>query len=188
MKMRIYALVLFLIALNSAVFAQNSRGPEEIGLRFSSVENFDFIYKKELATDVYRRVRFLTANLQFSTVNERTFVNFNVGAAIGKEKRVRLTEKLKFHHGWEPGLFIGVSNFQDNNFFGRTNITINPFIGYVLGFQLAVSNRFVLGIETIPTANILLNTAQVGGNSFQFSAGFNSNIIALTGVYRFIRE
>lgn len=187
MTLRILSLAFFLIAISSTAFAQTSRGPEEIGLRLSTFENFDFIYKKELSQEVYRRVRFLSTNLQFFTVNEQTLVNFNVGAAIGKEKRVRLTEKLKFHHGLEPGVIIGLSNFQDNNFTGRTNFSINPFLGYVLGFQLAVSDRFLLGIETIPSVNIGLNVVQGGGSSFRFNAGFDSNAIALTGVYRFIR-
>lgn len=187
MTLRILSLVFFLITANTTAFAQTSRGPEEIGLRLSSFENFDFIYKKELSQEVYRRVRFLTTNLQFVTANERALVNFNVGAAIGKEKRVRLAEKLKFHHGLEPGVIIGLSNFQDNNFTGRTNVSINPFLGYVLGFQLAVSDRFVLGIETIPSVGVGLNVIQGEGSSFRFNAGFNSNAIALTGVYRFIR-
>jgi len=187
MIMRNYLLMLLLVAVSSAALAQTSRGPEEIGLRLNSFEDFDFIYKKELSTEVYRRVRLLSASIQFASVDQQTLFGFNVGAAIGREKRVKLTDKLKFHHGFEPGAELGLSNSQNNNFGGSTIVTLTPFLGYVLGFQLAISDRFTLGMESIPTIRAQLNLVRDQPGIFNLNAGFNSNAIALTGVYRFIR-
>lgn len=104
--------------------------------------------------------------------------------AIGKEKRVPVSSKLVFHHGWEPG--FAFSLITESRF---TSLTVNPFIGYVIGFQLAASDRFTLGLEVIPTASFSFTVPNQGlANSFSANVGFNTSAVGLTGTYRFVRK
>ena len=56
----------------------------------------------------------------------------------------------------------------------------------MLGFQYAISDRFYLGLETIPSVSLRLGSV-AGDTILGLTAGFNSNAIVLLAMYRFTR-
>ena len=180
-------LAFFLLGANlSAQEANSTSQTEEIGLRLTNLQDFGLIYKKELESGTFRRLRFAGANVGLTLIQGSGTAVFNAGifAAIGWEKRIPVADKLVFHHGWEPGIVLSLIATENFN-----QLTVSPFVGYVLGFQLAVSERFLLGLEVIPSAQLMYtsaNDANVG--IFQANVGFNTGAVGLTGTYRFTRR
>ena len=178
--MRYYLSVILFLTLCSGLGAQDAR-TRELGLRFTGLEDFDLIYKKSLTEDTYRRYRFFTGQLTFIDVGGTSVGAFNAGASIGKETRRTIAERVQFVRGPEFFLSLGLSSTEDEYL-----ATVQPGFGYVLGFVYQVSDRFVLGIETIPSVSLLYGNgdAQV----INFNAGFSSQAVALMAVYRIVSQ
>jgi hypothetical protein len=161
-------------------FAQTQN--HELGIRFSGLTDLNVIYKRQKAPKTFHRFRIATTTLAYArTTNpdNQDIFNLNLGVAYGVENRVAIADKIHFIHGWEPFVFMS-STFDGTGFFA----TLNPGIGYVLGFQLDFNKNFYLGLETIPNLSASINTSDFL-NSFQVNAGFNSNFVALSLVYCF---
>lgn len=180
-------LAFFFASFNlSAQEESPARLAEEIGVRLISLQDFDLIYKKELKNGNYRRIRLASINFGLSSTDNTQTVLFSAGVAvaIGCEKRVAVADKLVFHHGWEPGIALGFTTVEDFN-----QLMVNPFIGYVLGFQLSVSESFTLGLEVTPSAQVSYSVRNSRfSNSFRANVGFNSGAVGLTATYRFTRR
>ncbi|NBC08968.1 MAG: hypothetical protein GVY26_17390 [Bacteroidetes bacterium] len=176
--------ITFFLLFSICFFAQSqsvdSSMWREMGLRLSSVDDFVFIYKKQLEENRFKRFRFAFSNIGFRTFEniDNTF-SLSIGGAIGWEKRKQIAEKVQFIHGWEPALRI----FLDDNANG-TGLLFRTSIGYVLGFQLMVSEHFYAALETIPSLSTDIGVG-LRDDEFAVNAGFSSNSIALTLVYRF---
>jgi hypothetical protein len=107
-----------------------------------------------------------------------------VGYAFGTEKRKPIADKLSFIHGWDFSFSFAYSNARSNT--GRNNqILLNPAIGYVLGFQLDISDSFALSAEVIPSIRSSIALYDYTTNQYQFAADLNSNGTALSLMYRF---
>lgn len=155
----------------------------ELGVRFNSFQDFDFIYKVQKDPNKWIRCRLAFTNLGYQKINTDTGAfNFGLGLAIGAEKRKPINGKLSFIHGWEPFLTVGLNTVHD-----FTNASFQPGIGYVLGFQYDISESFYLNIETTPSiyTTVNINNNDLSDN-FNLNAGFNSNALALTVAYRFV--
>ena len=173
-------MAIFIMSFTSNVFSQEKY--HELGLRFSDFQDFDFIYKAQKNPNELIRYRLAFTNGGYQKINENTHqFNFNVGFAIGVEKRKSINEKLSFIHGWEPFITVGLNTIDK-----FTNASFQPGVGYVLGFQYALFESFYVNVETIPSisTNFQVNSNEFSDN-FNLNAGFNSNAIALTVAYRF---
>ena len=162
-------------------FSQTNQ--REIGLRFSSLDSFSFIYKKEKSENKFTRFRigFMGLNYSKSSENNEAF-NMQMGIALGLEKRKNINSKLEFIHGWEPYLLVN-GNFPEGS---NYRLQFNPRIGYVLGFQYNFSKHFYVNIETIPSLGARFQLDETGlDNRFALNAGFNTGAVALSVLYRF---
>ena len=178
--MRYLLPIIFFLTLGCDLSAQNTR-TRELGLRFTGLEDFDLIYKKSLTDDTYRRYRLFSGQLSVLDLNGVSVGVFDLGASIGKETRRTIAERVQFVRGPEFFLSLGVNSTD-----GVLLATIQPGFGYVLGFLYQASDRFVLGIETIPSVSLLYGNGDV--RLINFSAGFNAQAVALTAVYRLAGE
>ena len=177
--MRLFTLLaIYLFALQ--LQAQEVR-TREIGLRLRGLDDFNFMYKKSLDENTFRRYRLFSAEVDLMNIEGNSVGTFNVGASIGKERRSALAQDLQFVRG--PEYFTSISVVGTDDDFG---IIVQPGIGYVLGFQYAISDRFYLGLETIPSVSLRLGSV-AGDTILGLTAGFNSNAIALLAMYRFTR-
>ncbi|MBK7525147.1 MAG: hypothetical protein IPI53_13645 [Saprospiraceae bacterium] len=178
MNTKHFILFTFLLLFVTPLSSQNMS--REIGIRFSGLDDFDFIYKKSADGLKYKRYRIAASSLSLAIV-EDTRLSFNVSYARGIEKRKNVTNQLKFIHGWEPGVYLSLAYSED-----FTSGTIGIFLGYVLGFQYDFSDKFYVNIETIPTLALSTNyTDEDFGEDVLINAGFNSREAALTLAYKF---
>jgi hypothetical protein len=152
----------------------------ELGLRFSGVQDIDFMYKKSEDGMKYKRYRVAASNVRL-LISEGTDFGFEINLAAGVEKRQNIADKLKFIHGWEPGF-----NFSLVNSDGSTGGDIGVFLGYVLGFQYDFSDKFYVSLETIPTLSVsTFYEDEIFADVIDVNAGFNSNAVAVTLAYKF---
>ena len=177
--MRYALLFLFACTLQTA-FAQADT--LELGIRFSSLDNFNLLYKKRLADGRYRRYDFVVANVALAAVDEGpTIFQLSAGASIGTERRRTIAPRFKFVRGWQPGLSLGLSMA------GETGIlTVSPRIAYLLGFQYDVSDRFYVSVEALPSASLNVTVGDI--TTVGINAGISSTGVGLTAVYRFVPE
>ena len=177
-------LLMFLILGNMNVSGQSKT--HEFGLRFTSLNNFDFVYKKGKKENKFTRFRLGLANIAFQQSTTSKRYSFSFGFAIGLEKRSKISERLYFIHGIEPTLSFSTQyvDIEDgpNDYSSNTSVGI----GYVLGFQYDISETFYVNIESIPFLSGTFWTDNDGFNdNYTIIAGFNSNSIAFSLVYRF---
>ena len=174
--------IIILTLMSRSLFGQAEN--RELGIRLAGFQDFDFIYKKGREENKLTRYRLGFANLDFqNAINNQNF-NLSLGFAIGAEERRSIAENLQFIHGLEPTLSLALSTTDD-----IFNLRIRPGIGYVLGFQYNVSDKFYVNIETIPSLSTSFIIDNNGFNDmYSINAGFNSNAIALSLVYQFKKK
>lgn len=194
-----YSIILFFccLAVSASLSAQEATTTShEIGTRFSGLNNFGFIYKKSKNDKRFLRIRAASTDLGI-TGNSVDVSGFDVGAsfAIGLENRRRIAEEFHFIHGPELAFSFAYDQRTLPASSGErtTSSTIfSPRIGYILGFQYDVSDRFYVSIEAIPGLSYAyqideddtaLGVERRTGSTFDL--GFNSNAVALSVVYRF---
>ncbi len=178
MNTKHFILFTFLLLFVTPLSSQNMS--REIGIRFSGLDDFDFIYKKSADGLKYKRYRIAASSLSLAIV-EDTRLSFNVSYARGIEKRKSVTDQLKFIYGWEPGINFSLA-YANESALG----TVGIYLGYVLGFQYDFSDKFYINLETIPTLALSTNyTDEDFGEDVLINAGFNSSSAALTLAYKF---
>ncbi len=183
------AALLFAVALffTTALFGQEQKKEThgEVGLNFGSLNltniNFSGFWKKKIGEDHYRRLRFLSGNLSAGVVDDEFDADFFLGAAIGREKRRQLDDRLQFYRGLE---FIGSVSFRDRGEID-TQLGIRPAIGFVIGLQHALNDRWAVNVETIPTIGLdfSINLEEDGGKLLM--QGGISNFFSLGLVRKF---
>ena len=183
-----------LLLVGALIFSVNTNAQDqqqhEIGLRLSGLQDFDFIYKKQKAENKWKRYRFAFVNAGYNSSFSNDLISFGFGVGIGVEKRKSLNKNLFFIHGWEPRISLGYRQYKSNEPNNpnpkRTNFDLRPGIGYVLGFHYQVSDKFHINLEAIPSinANFSFDNDDVK-DDFSIDAGFNSNAIAVSLIYRF---
>lgn len=194
----LWAIAMLLVC--SHLCAQNTpiTTTREIGVRTNSFNNFGLIYKKQIRENTYRRYRLAFGNINANFLRNNTLIGFSAGGAVGKEKRRSITDKLQFIYGTELIASIGLTSSSsgtitvDNGNGGSTNYSGNKLlivtptvgIGFVLGAQYNVNQRWYVSAELIPSVSASGTFAQ-GGSLFTVQAGFNSSSAGLTAAYRF---
>lgn len=174
----------FFMAMVFTIFLHDIKAQEgyrEIGLRLTDFNSLNFIYKKQLYENIYKRYRVVAGNFLIR-IKDEFLLNTNLGLAIGKEKRKDIAERLQFVHGWEPAVFAGFSK-NDTDFVLSGNINL----GYVLGFQYNASEKFVVSLEAIPYFGVYASYTDSGLNPVAVQGGISNNVAAITVVYRFFR-
>ena len=95
---------LFLAALfiNSALAQTNDREDpkREIGVRMSSLQNFDFMYKKQKKENKYSRIRLMSFDVTLMD-SSNSINSMFLAAAFGREKRIPVTKRISLVKGWE---------------------------------------------------------------------------------------
>lgn len=176
-------LFLSLLFTSNSLSAQDQPkfNKQEIGLQLVGLDNFDFdfLYKKQVKQNAYRRIGLAFASLNMHNVGDNGNGNFSVGINIGRENRKSINDKLNFVHGvsW---LLNSSLNTSENNTFSA----FSTGVGYLLGVHYQLNESFYIGAEIIPslTTSFVIND---GFDNLSFNAGFNSRSVGLSIVYKF---
>ena len=177
--------ILFTFSFHEANCQSGDLISREFGLRMNGLADFDFIYKKKIGQDKFRRYRIGFTNFHFSSTGSNRSYDLAFGIAAGNEKRRGIAEKLSFINGFE---IIANATFtrQEASSEHINQFAFSPGAGLVLGFQYDISEKFYINIETIPTVNANLTFREnPSKDSYGISGDFNSNAIALSLVYMF---
>ena len=171
--------LLLLACLFSSLNAATQSNTKELGIRFTSLDRYDLLYKKEVKQDVYRRLGLAFLNLSYVTREGFDGGSANIGGSIGRERRRQVSERVTFAHGLQVSANVGIAGAGDN-----TQVQVAPGLGYLLGFQYNVSEQFYVGVEVIPDASLQLTFGEV--TTAGVRAGLSTSGVGLTAVYRFL--
>lgn len=161
-------------------YSQDGGGNQrELGARFSSLNDFDFIYKKQRSENKYLRLGLARITNSSAFVDGSTLTTTNLGVSIGLEKRIPIAKKLKFFRGPVASL-SGSAQFLS----GRDIYNVNIGLNYVLGIMYEINDIFYVGADTAPGFNVTYgdNGATESWTTF---LGFNSQALSFTLAVRF---
>ena len=167
--MRKYS-ILISVFLSCMLFTGHVQGQSytqnhEIGFRTYNMSSFGFIYKKQKTDNSYSRLRLATGEFDIDKL---------------EEKRQALSEKLYFMTGFELMCTLGTSLVGD-----KFSLNLTPGIGVVLGVSYMISDRFIMGIETIPAATFKFGYANKDIRISDLNIRFASTYASLFVAYRF---
>lgn len=161
----------------------------EIGLRANSLSGLkelnSFIFKTGKEGNKFTRYRFAFANLSFRKEGDYSHSDMSFSFTVGTEKRKNIVDKLHFIHGFEPFLSFSMYYFRSDRIDDLLRLSINPGLGYLLGFQYDISKRLYVSIETIPSLSATFRTDSSKKDYYSLDAKLNSTDIALSLVYKF---
>lgn len=157
----------------------------EIGVKLSGLDNFKLVYKKKKTDDKYLRYELAYFNTKLQGTSSTTIFSSSAGFLAGIEKRKVIDDKLKFIHGFLPGIGIDMSvNKSLNVSTVNTNTNIWSQLGYILGVQYHFSDKFYLGLEAVPNISASLGFDNNNLN-YGFRTNINFNTVGISAVYRF---
>jgi len=188
-KIQLTAIILMILS-SSSLMSQNSEAvtPEEnsreLGLRFSGLDDFNIFYKKHLQNGRVARHRFLQSNIDYNSNNKDW--DLGLGYAYGQERYKEIADDFFFFHGMEGRIFVAYSNSTNTSSQKNKSLRLVPALGYVMGFQLALSDRFSLSLEIIPSIGGNVNYRNGEVSTYQLQAQLNSNTTGISLMYRFV--
>lgn len=153
-------------------------GAKELGIRFTSLDRYDLLYKKEVGENTYRRYGLAFLNISYINSDGFDAGSLNIGGSIGRERRRQLSDRVNFAHGLQLSLSGGIAGAGDN-----LQVFVTPGLGYLLGFQYNVSDQFYIGVEVIPETSFQLTFGEITTGALR--AGLSTSGVGLTAVYRF---
>ena len=194
-------LVLLALFVSSAIQAQteSSLGKiQEVGISFSSLNNFGFIYRAGQPKSIWRfGTNFIngSSNSDESPTGKDKSSSFGFRLDVGKEFRRPITEKLDLRHGINLG--FNFSHFSDpGETTGELDMKLQSFgpsLGYIIGINFTISPNIYLGAEIIPgisySSTKTTFTDNVGSDNtykdHELNYGFSNGSALLSLVYRF---
>jgi hypothetical protein len=205
-KLSLFPLSFILLFATSSTAQQTTN--HELGLRMGGLTDFDFIYKKQTGENRYLRYQIGNVQIQyensdilreypdFGEVEEisRSSVNSSIGFGLGFEKRRSIRDKLMLIHGWIPSVSLDFSQDTENGEKVDQRFIAGLGIGYILGFQMPLSDRFQISIETIPSLFVEYENLEyeragpTNQDDVNADLGFNANFVSLSVMYRFSTE
>lgn len=162
-KIVIISFALVLVITGTSLQAQEivEKPIREVGIGTSNLSNdFRLIYKKQIEEAKYRRYD-ISIGLGYSNFGR----GFNSGVGytylslrIATEKRNYINDKFKFVHGIYYGASTSASIFsiQQND---SISAKVIPVVGYQLGFQYDINDKFYIGATTFPGINAEFSVA-----------------------------
>lgn len=195
MKKILITLSLFAITLGS--MAQKHK---EVGINFSSMDNFGLSYKTGGERAMWRFSTFVDGTALTTGTDADKIVQgaSGLGAAIGFEFNRPLSGDLSFR--WGSDLFANTTRETRTTMVNSRNVkeaSIRNQRGFnlVLGLNYLMNEKFVLGFEVLPSVTYTIAKEKVPatlGNQQEtnelftaWSYGLNTNWLRLTAAFRF---
>jgi|GEM_PF-1710448 len=191
--------LIFIVLLGFTFTLSAQTKHKEVGLRTTSLFDFNFLFKKEMKKDRWFRARAGILNLRVdkneyqsetdSLSTERKNGNIFFGATIGFEKRKFINEQFAFIVGPETGMDFRYNSSDGGHF---RDFGLSPKVGMVLGFMYEINKRFNIGIEFAPAIRFDYSKRFIDNDfdnpsivNYYSTLDANFNNLAVTAVYRF---
>ena len=192
--------VLFLFAALNISFAQEKERRQEIGINFSSLNNFGLTYKTGTSKNLWR---FNLLALNFNNQKDErgsaqvTSESYSrgFGVSVGKEFRKTITKNLELRYGFDVAFNY---NWQKNinksnaNYNEYRRVTYSPALVGVIGANYIFSDHLAFGVELLPSFRYTTGTNRnvngsnvVKGDISGFGFNLDNNVARLSLSYRF---
>ena len=197
--MKKLALSLFAVTFALIVVAQEKPKIKEVGIVFSSLDNFGLSFKIGHEKSVWRFNTILidVGNMEEtmdSAVSKVSSVGFGFG--FGKEYRKNVAYNFELRYGADLSLrYIHSKSEQTNrgNNSLRTRTLYEPRFNFVFGFNYIIKEQFIIGAEILPYFSYTFGSMDTDyGNDIvkktdisQFDFGLSNTSIMLSLGYRF---
>lgn len=180
--------IFMILAMPLFILAQENTKQKEVGLTFSSLDNFGFTYKVGTEKAMWRFGTMYT-NGQFVTIDETKPTNtFSLGLSFGKEYRKKVAEKLEFRYGGDISMS---STFRKYNETNSSTLGLSPGINAVVGLNYIINDHLVFGAELLPGISYNYSNQKTDNNGIitsntynALSYNFSTNSAKLSLVYR----
>jgi len=183
-------LILMTLTVSLFVTAQEKTKQKELGLVFSSLNNFGLTFKTGSNKWLWRFNTLILSGSNFeetgdSLVSKRSNIGFSV--QFGKEYRNEIVENLELRFGADLSFRYNKyeNDYNDksvNDFDSFSEQTIyEPGINLVLGLNYVIKDKFVIGAELLPSFRYRTGKSVYGETESDIS-GFSyglSNMSAL---------
>ncbi len=200
MKRSMVAVVLVWVSLSG--MAQESSPQKEVGLAFSSLNNFGLSFKTGTSQAMWRFNTLLISGSRIEEASggiEDSQSTAGFAIKLGKEYRKVVAEQVEFRYGFD--LSFGYNrteyNHTDKDFPSNNRhtqrMTYQPGINLVLGLNYVINNNLVIGAELLPdftystgkTEDSFNNNTDTKKDISGFSYGISNQSALLTLAYRF---
>ncbi len=193
--------MLCFLSMSSYLMAQETVRKKEIGLVFSSLNDFGLTFRTGTAKSLWRFNTLLlyggkTVETADSLIRTQSHTGFSV--KIGKEYRKELADNLELRFGGE--ISFAYSRYRvdrdDKTIYNddRVDQRINysPGVNLVFGFNYLLSDNFLIGAEVLPNFTYTTGTSieidsgiAVESDVSGFSYGLSNTSALMSLVYRF---
>lgn len=197
-------LIMMLSCFAMASMAQDISKQREVGITFSSLNNFGINYKVGNGLSMWR-FNSLFGKGDKTERNSDSLIsnveNFDLGISIGKEYRNQFADKLEFIYGLDFGVSYSkdFSTSNDKSIYNNDSKfeekTYSPSVSIVFGVNYMLKNNIYIGAELKPYFKYNIGERTVSGqnNSIEevktdisgIEYGFNNNSAMLSIGYRF---
>ena len=201
--MRKSLLILLALSMSFYVMAQEKTKQKEIGLVFSSLNNFGLTYKTGTNESLWRyNLLLISGGKTEEIADSLTQKNSNMGfgIAFGREYRKIITEKLELKYGADLSFIYSQSEneitYKSTNGRDRLNkrTTYQPGINFILGVNYVINENLVIGADVVPRLKYIFGTStdynyyvndEVKSDVSGFYFGLSNSSVVLSLVYRF---
>lgn len=194
-KLFIPLVILTMVPLSSLSQEVQSK-VREIGVSFSSLNNFGIRYRSGNENTLFR-LTFLSINGASNSYTQNyvsNYINsFGFGLNLGVESRKFITDKMDSYWGVDLlSSYDTQTNKYDPSFNKSENQNLSIGMGLIIGLNYRINSNLSLSAEVIPSVRYLYNRstnttaeeeATQTNKSFQY--GFSNNGANLTLSYRF---
>lgn len=190
--MKQITVIILAITLSMGMNAQEKEAPKqkEVGITFSSFENFGFTYKTGNSNSLWRLTSLLVSGensnkIQDNLINS-TKNNIGLSIGFGKEYRKEITENLEMRFGADLTFYYGYSNDKITEYKTKN---YRPGIHLVFGLNYVFNNNIIMGAEILPgvsyTTTKITNPSDSDINYTNLSYGLSNKSVLLSLAYRF---
>ncbi|MCX6234995.1 MAG: hypothetical protein NT175_09800 [Bacteroidetes bacterium] len=197
--------ILIALSMSFIVMAQEKPKQKEVGLAFSSLNNFGLTFRTGTNKSLWRfNTLLILGSNRTQNEDSSELITNSIGfdTRIGKEYRKNIAENLELRYGADLSFSFDYSKYDhndksaDNEDRLSESTTYRPGINALFGLNYVINNKFVIGAELLPGFSYLIGkTTQknISNNESQEvktdNSGFNyglSNTSALLSItYRF---
>ncbi|NOR87641.1 MAG: hypothetical protein GQ527_08540 [Bacteroidales bacterium] len=198
--MKKLSLIILATTMSFFVMAQEKIKQKEVGLVFSSLNNFGITYKIGTQKALWRFTSLIASGSNRKSTlgdsdNEIEIINsdLNFGFKFGREYRKAINEKLEFRYGADLAFSYGYTNQEDSSDdLKRTSYATGANL--VLGLNYAINNHFIIGAEILPHITYYMSNtmriddddqSEIETSNNNLYYGFSTSSALLSLMYRF---
>lgn len=191
--------------MSSYLMAQEAVKQKEIGLIFSSLDNFGLTYRTGTDKSLWRfNTLFISGGNTTNTADSllQKSSNNGVGVTIGKEYRRELVDNLALRFGADLSFSYSnyKSDYNDKTIYNYDRFdqqtTYSPGFNLVFGLNYKLKDNFVFGAEILPHFTYTTGTStekyyyinnglEIKSDISRFSYGLSNTSARLSLVYSF---